>query len=249
LLDGTYALVHVARKNITFVTAHFAHRARRPEQLLEGLEDAMEKGPIAVLEVTGDEITDGHWPVIGQREPTYPNAMLDMKGTSYTANMSRCLFSAYYGLRAWDEMKDPRFYEKVLQPGVPVPATVRYKRDFEKDAAAAATAAPPSTSDDTESPVTDGPAEIHIEIKYPGDALPSIELLRRRQTLEGALEASGAGEVTDAGGGGGVMDVYLQTKDVRRAMPLVEAAVQACGFAGDARIETSALDDTAEEAD
>jgi len=204
----------------------------------------MKNGPIAMLEVTGDEIADGHWPVIGHRDPAYPVEMLDMKGISYTAGMSRYLFNAWYGLIPWDGMYDPRCYEKMLLPGAPVPPTVRYKRDFEAAAAVAPTSAPETTPEPS---VTDGPAEIHIEIKYPGDALPSIDLLRRRQALERTLEAAGAGQVTDAGGGGGVMDIYLRTVDVRRAMPLVEAAVQACGFAADARIETSPLDDSPEE--
>jgi hypothetical protein len=60
--------------------------------------------------------------------------------------------------------------------------------------------------------------------------MPSIELLHRRQAVERALEEAGAGEVTDAGGGGGVMDIYLQTDSVRRAAPLVKAALLAAGF-------------------
>jgi hypothetical protein len=243
LLDGTFALLHVARFDGDIVGAHFAHRAKTPEQLLEGLEGAMAKKLIAIAEVTPNDVKDGSWPVIGFRPPEYPDTMLDMKGRSYTSNFSECLLNAYYGLRPWDEMKDPYSYKSTLLPGVPVPPTVRYERDFAKDAAASAAQA--STAE-AEPPVTEGPAEIHIEIKYPGNALPSIDLLHRRQALEDALEASGAGEVTDAGGGGGVMDVYLETKDVRRALPLVEAAVRAHGFAADARIETSAPDDAPE---
>lgn len=243
LIDGTYGLLHVVIFNISIIAAHFAHRSATPDGLLDGIDEALKKGPIAMLEVTSDEIRVGDWPVIGQREPTYPPSMLDMKGESYTAGMSRFLLSAYHGLRPWDEMFNPRYYERALLPGVPVPPTVRYKRDFAEDAARAAAASPTVPAGDTEAPVTDGAAEIHIEIKYPGDALPSIELLHRRQALEQSLEEAGAGEVTDAGGGGGVMDVYLQTSDVRRAMPLVEAAVKAAGFEKDATIETTALSD------
>jgi hypothetical protein len=244
LLDGTYALVHVARYDGSVVLAHFNHRRQTPEGLLEGIDEAVQNRLIAILEVTPVNLQDGDWKVIGERRPNYPEEMLDTKGSSYTSNASEWFFDAYYGLRPWDQMAVPRWYNRMLLPGVPVPPTVRYKKDFEKDAAASAAAQTPTA--DAEPPVTEGPAEIHIEIKYPGDALPSIDLLHRRQALEDALDASGAGEVTDAGGGGGVMDVYLQTDDVRRALPLVEAAVRAHGFANDARIEASAPDEAPE---
>lgn len=243
LLDGTCGLVHVVSGKLSIIVAHYAHRAATREGLIDRLDEALAPGPIAMLEVTSDEIGVGDWSVIGSREAKYPASMLDMKGRSYTAGMSRFLLSAYHGLRPWDEMHDPRYYEKALLPGVSVPPTVRYKRDFEKEAAAA-----PAPSSAAEPPVADGPAVIHIEIKYPGDALPSIPLLHRRQALERALEEAGAGEVTDAGAGGGVMDIYLDTKDVRHAMPLVRDAVKQAGFEQDATIETlpSDADDDAD---
>lgn len=244
LIDGTYGLLHVVVFKIGIIAAHFAHRGAPPEGLLDGVDEALRTGPIAMLKVTSDEIRVGDWPVIGHRDRTYPAEMLDMKGISYTASMSRHLFNAYYGLLPWDGMHDPRCYEKMLLPGVPVPPTVRYKRDFEKEAAAAAASAPTTNP---APPVTDGPAEIHIEIKYPGEGLPSIELLHRRQALERSLAEAGAGEVTDAGGGGGVMDVYLQTSDVRRALPLVRAAVRAAGFEKDTTIEASSPSDPEDE--
>ena len=57
-------------------------------------------------------------------------------------------------------------------------------------------------------PEKEGPGEIHITIRYPGDDIPSIELVRRRNALEKQLEKRGAGEVSESGGGEGVMDVY-----------------------------------------
>lgn len=244
LLDGSYALLHVALYNGRIIGAHYAHRGVTPDALAHGLDDALGLGPLAILAVTADEVSDGHWPVIGHTSRPYPAEMLDMKGISHTASMSRHLFNAYHGLLPWDGMHDPRCYEKMLLPGVPVPPTVRYKRDFEKEAAAATASAPKSCP---EPAVTEGPAEIHIEIRYPGDALPSLDLLHRRQALERSLEEAGAGEVTDAGGGGGVMDVYLQTHDIRQAMPLVETAIKAAGFEKDATIEASARSDAGDE--
>jgi hypothetical protein len=244
LCDGSFALAHIARFDLSIWCVLFDGRAHDVTGLSHRIDAALASRPIAVMEVTSVQVRDGTWPVIGSRTPCYPAAMLDTKGHSSVGMLTQMLFEAYYGLRPWDEGWDPKDYEKRLLPGVPVPPTVRYKKDFEKDAAASASSHVPPA--DAEPPVTDGPAEIHIEIKYPDNALPSIDLLHRRQALEDALEASGAGEVTDAGGGGGVMDIFLETKDVRRALPLVEAAVRAHGFADDAHIETSAPEDAPE---
>jgi len=254
LLDGSFALAHVAHLSyLTITLAHFAHRATSPDKLLDGLGEAMAARLLAIMDVTSDEIRDGHWPVIGHKEPTYPAPMLDMKGSSSTASISRALFDAYYGLRPWDGMHDPRYFEKKLLSDVPVPPTVRYKRDFEMAAAAqAAAAATTSTSTATENTgpaITEGPGVIHIEIKYDGDGLPSMELLHRRQAIEEGLESAGAGTVTDAGGGGGIMDIYLETKDVAHAMPFAHAAIKAVGFEKDARIAVEPMSEDEEPED
>jgi len=253
LRDGSFGLAHVAHYYGCAVTAHFAHREATPERLLDGLEGAMKDRLLTILDVTSDEIQDGRWPVIGHKEPMYPATMLDMKGTSYTGNMSKWFFDAYYGLVPWDGMHDPRYYEKMLLPGVPVPPTVRYKRDFEMAAAAqAAAAATTSTATATENTgpaITEGPGVIHIEIKYEGEGLPTMELLHRRQAIEDGLESAGAGTVTDAGGGGGMMDIYLESKDVARALPFVHAAIKEAGFEKDARIEVEPISDGDDDGD
>lgn len=251
LMDGTFALLHVAKYAISVIVAHYAHRRESPEKLLEGLEDAMQHKLIAMLEITSDGILDGDWPVIGYREPAYPEAMLDRKGHSSTSPATVWLFEAYYGLRPWDGMAVPNWYGKKLLPGVPVPPTVRYKRDFERDAAAAAAAAAntPAPPDAPELLMTEGPCVIHIEITYEGEGLPSIPLLKRRQAIETGLESAGVGNVTDAGGGGGVMDIFLETNDVARAMPFVLAAVKEAGFENDARIETEPIGEDEDEGD
>jgi hypothetical protein len=254
LLDGTFALAHIGLVQTamyfqgTLATVLFARRAASLEELREGLDDALRGQPISVVNAIGTYLTDGFWPVIGMKEPSYPANWLAPK-TTYTSNMVSSIFEAYYGLRPWDESVDPRMYEKRLLPGVPVPPTIRFKADFEREAAAAAAAAASTkgAADEPTLEVTEGPGEIQIEITYPGEGLPSIELLHRREALERALEAAGAGEVTGAGGGGGVMDIFLQTGDVARALPLVEAAVKEAGFDKDARIETVPLDEEEEE--
>ena len=244
LQDGTYALLHVALYDGDVIGAHYPHRKSAPEQLIEGLEEAMHRGPIAVLAITSNRVQDGHWPVIGHKDPAYPAKLLDTRGTSHTAGVTPNLFEAYFGLRPWDEMHDPRWYEKVLLPGVPVPSTVRYRRDFESDTTvhSVTVAAAPNHGDGSPAVMT-GPAEVHIEIRYPGTDLPSLDLLHRRQELERALESAGAGEVTDAGAGGGILDIFLMTPDVQTSMPLIRSAVKAAGFEKDAKIEANALDD------
>jgi hypothetical protein len=61
------------------------------------------------------------------------------------------------------------------------------------------------------------------------------------------LEEENAGEVTDAGGGEGVMDIYLATDDVQRAMPIVERLVATLGLAEDTLIEAGPLDEGGED--
>ncbi len=246
LNDGSFGLGHVARSShLQMILVHFDHRAATPEGLLDGLEEALHDKQIAILAMNNADIRDGKWPVIGESVPNYPSEMLDMKGRSYLCTMAPWLFNAYYGLAPWDAAADPRFFEKALLPGVLVPPTVRYKRDFGALApvTAAKTATTPAANDDSAPPITEGPGVIHIEIKYKGDGLPAMELLHRRQAVEDGLEAAGAGTVTDAGGGGGVMDIFLKTKDIARAIPFVRAALTAAGFERDARIEVEPMPD------
>ena len=162
LRDGSYALGHVARYSyLQAIVAHFDHRAEAPADLLTNCGEAMKHRLLTILAVTSDEISDGLWPVIGHQEPRYPETMLDMKGTSYTANVSRWFFDAYYGLVPWDAMAaTPNYFERMLLPGVPVPPTARYKRDFEQEAATSSpTSATSSTKASDSKPCsTQGPA-------------------------------------------------------------------------------------------
>jgi hypothetical protein len=174
---------------------------------------------------------------------------------------------------------DPKDNEKMLLPGVAVPGTVRYMRDFPPEELARCLARYFSSDDLADymalkglssdadlarclaregllpavkgpSPeVTEGPAEIHIQILYPGNDLPTVEQLRKRHDLERRLEQAGAGEVTDAGAGEGVMDVFLATDDVQRAMPIVERALEELGLKDDALIETAPLDEDEDDDD
>lgn len=253
LCDDSFGLAHVATLSPDLTCVVFPFRAAEMSALVPGFDRALEGGPIAVLALTPNRVTDGSWPVIGHRLPTYSGHLVDTKGRSYTAGCLEDLLNAYHGLQPWDGMGDPRCFEKDMLPGVPVPPTVRYKKDFEREAhaAVAETTSTPTPAEETALSITEGRGVIHIEIKYPGDDLPTIPLLKRRQAIETRLEAAGVGEVTDAGGGGGVMDIYLETTDLARALPFVHAAIKEAGFENDARIEVAPVseDDEDEEGD
>jgi hypothetical protein len=97
--------------------------------------------------------------------------------------------------------------------------------------------------------VTDGPALVTIQLVYPGAGMPSTDLVRRRQDFERRLEAAGVGDVEGAETGGGVMEVYLRARDVRRAVPLVEKLAEETGWKDDMLIETAPLDDDDDDGD
>ncbi len=73
--------------------------------------------------------------------------------------------------------------------------------------------------------------------------MPSTDDVRRRRDFEHRLEAAGVGDVEGAESGGGVMEVYLRTRDVRRAVPLVEKVAEETGGKDDVLVETAPLDD------
>lgn len=245
LCDGSFGLAHIARYDLSIWCVLYDQRERDIAKLSEQIEPAMKSHPIAVMEVTSNLVEDGLWPIIGTVVPCYAPELLDTKGWSYVGTNTQFLFEAYYGLRPWDEAAIPKWYDNMLLPGVPVPPSVRYKRDFEKETTGnsdkqprpADSAVSPHEETPAPNPPRDKPGEIHIQMKYPGEGLPSIELLHQRQALERALEETGAGEVSDAGGGGGEMDVYLQTDSILRAIPLVKAALHKAGFTRDVTIE------------
>jgi hypothetical protein len=73
--------------------------------------------------------------------------------------------------------------------------------------------------------------EIHITIRYDGAGLPSLAELAARRQLEDALEDEEVGDVVDAGGGMGVMDIYLDVDDVPAALARAKAIVARLGLA------------------
>src|SRR5262245_44333695 len=85
LRDGTFALGHVAACKIGIIwCALFARRVERAEELLKDLDEILRDRPIAVMELTEDEIQDGEWPVVTVKEQAYPPELLNTGPTSYS---------------------------------------------------------------------------------------------------------------------------------------------------------------------
>jgi hypothetical protein len=72
--------------------------------------------------------------------------------------------------------------------------------------------------------------EIHIQIKCEGDGFPSADELESRNELEDALMEAEVGEIVDAGGGMGVMDIYIDVGDVAGAMTTITELVKTLGL-------------------
>jgi hypothetical protein len=82
--------------------------------------------------------------------------------------------------------------------------------------------------------------EIHIQISCDGDGFPSTSELAKRHELEDALAKAEVGEVVDAGGGMGVMDIYLDVDDVTTAVSKAKAIVERLGLADRTTVEEAA---------
>jgi hypothetical protein len=88
-----------------------------------------------------------------------------------------------------------------------------------------------------------GPAEIEISIRYTGDGMPSLDELRERQALERRLAETGCGEITDAGAGEGLLEIYLEVQDAAVALPIVEGLVAELGLSPRTTIEVNPLEE------
>lgn len=82
-------------------------------------------------------------------------------------------------------------------------------------------------------------AEIHIQIRYDGDGFPSSNELHTRYALEDAIDQAGIGEIVDAGGGMGVMDIFVEVADPSAAQPAVTAIVARVGLADRATVRVA----------
>jgi hypothetical protein len=65
--------------------------------------------------------------------------------------------------------------------------------------------------------------DIHIQIQFASDGFPNKDWLAARHALEGRIMERKIGEIRDAGGGEGVMDVVVQVDDAEKRKPEIEA--------------------------
>ena len=82
-------------------------------------------------------------------------------------------------------------------------------------------------------------AETHIQIRCDGNGFPSPEELNTRYALEDAIDEAGIGEIVDAGGGMGVMDIFVEVADPSAAQPAVTALVARVGLADRATVRVA----------
>jgi hypothetical protein len=255
LLDGTHVLgqiafaVYVTKTLPSVALAFFAHRSSDTEVLRELASDASNlRLPMMVMKPTGaDELRYGAWPMVGHQPVEYSNFDVPRRVTvnscdeqAATSSLLPIRVEMYWGIWPWE------YYggiDRFLLDGFkvpPYPAHARFKKDFteeelfrleERDVARirANVKRVPSRRGSRKT--------IHIRYAYEGSGLPGVEQLRRRQALETKLGEKGAGVIEDAGAGGGIMDVYVSTRDVEKSRPIVDSVLAELGVL-DASITT-----------
>jgi hypothetical protein len=76
---------------------------------------------IAVLTVSGADLEDGVWPIVGHSPTPYTGPFTEPIGRSYSDTIAPELIAAYVGLSAWEYGFDGKQYDAMLIPGVPPP--------------------------------------------------------------------------------------------------------------------------------
>ena len=77
----------------------------------------------------------------------------------------------------------------------------------------------------------------HISIKLAGDGVATRVELHERQSLEQELVRRQIGEVTEAGSGGGYMDVVVSVSDATTAEAKIGEVLAAAGLAARATVK------------
>ena len=90
-------------------------------------EDCDLSSPVSVQFVTKDLFNKGTWARISNEKVEISENILPYRDTANNgwigakvigSGIINKFLSAFYGLRAWDEMHDPSYYQKLLLPGV-----------------------------------------------------------------------------------------------------------------------------------
>lgn len=124
-------IVEIEREVLNSVTAaFFGLRLPSPPSETE-LADLVASAPIACLFVTRDLFNAGLWARVGRAPVRLEDSLLPHRDARRRAwvgarvigsGIVEKFLNAYFGLREWDEMNDPKYYSKLLLPGVVGPA-------------------------------------------------------------------------------------------------------------------------------
>ena len=245
MLDETYAVGQICytihfpgtRTIARIAIAIFACRLDSATCSMAAAENLTDwRSPVMVVSPTIDMIRYRAWPIIGRRSfDGYQNFDVGQRvgatgvdKTSETGFLVQAYAECFWGIFPWDYFGDPKHIDKLLLPGhtvPPYPAQARFKKDFSADeifVLEQRSTARARTWLMTKWPPRRNKKTIHIQYPLAGSGLPTVSELRIRHAVETAIHECRAGEISDAGGGEGVMDIYVITKDVVKARPLLE---------------------------
>lgn len=126
LEDGSFAMgqiVEIQKEVLNSITCAFFDLRTNTQSDIK-----LEKHkPISVQFVTKDLFNSGNWERIENSKVTVSNKLLPYRETKKKgwvgakvigSGIIEMFLNAFYGLRPWDEMKDPEYYKKLLLPGV-----------------------------------------------------------------------------------------------------------------------------------
>ncbi len=251
LRDGSCGLGEFIGKTQFGQSICVLYRVRQasPVALRDRLDGVTPSDIIGFAQVATREIERGAWVVIGNCCISDAEILASMPKAreSYTGDVIEMFLDAYHSLRSWSEY--PKWFGTILLPHLQPPPQDRVLAVTEAAAATesasdagrdAAPVAPPASSPSTSAA---GHAEVHVTIRYEGDGLPDIALLKKRELLETWVEGTHLGEVTDAGGGGGVLDVFFETQHAEKAVPAVKAKLAEMGWQDCTSVEVEPIDD------
>jgi hypothetical protein len=124
--DGSFGLGQVVDVKPIFMNsitcAFFVDRAASPDDLVAS---SLQKSDIiSCLLVTRDQFNKGKWRRIGNAKVSAPTKWFPYREVESSgwvgakvigSGIINSFLSAYHGLRNWEEMKDPKYYDSLLR--------------------------------------------------------------------------------------------------------------------------------------
>jgi hypothetical protein len=121
------------------------------------------------------------------------------------------ILSIWHGMTHWDHQFKTGYMERLLRPGHRRPPQSWLKADGPP--AGLRLPPPPVPLTGKAFRPRPGPAVIEVSLSYPDAGLPNAEQLAIRQRVEDFILEREFGPVTDAGAGGGSMDLVVEALD------------------------------------